>query len=583
MDFVDPAAVGRYVVLERLGAGAMGVVYLCQDPLLKRRVAVKITQKARSGSDLMVERFQREAEISAQLNHPNIILVFDVGEDPEVGPFLTMEFVDGCSLAKHLEDGRLEPATILDWLTQLGQALVAAERAGVVHRDIKPENILVSRSHQLKLTDFGLARDDSSNLTQTGTVMGTPTHTAPELLAGDRATPVTDRWAYTVMAFQMVTGGLPHPGDTLSAVLNHIAREQPALPEGTPAPLARVFYKALHKDPTRRYDSVLAFLTALADALGVKDKLVTKGLVLEGPPAQAPAPPRVVNPNETEVFQAPRPETTAAPARPRPTAAATRAVAPLTRPPDSLFKGNAADKTMVPTAPSALTAQVIPADSIPSRTPAPQRPAPSAPPRAPAAQPARQAQPSRISSSQGIPLGTNVALKNKNTTTWQPTLTPASSGRSGYVIMAAAAAVAAAAYVFFPRTLEIQTTPPAAQVRLDGQDLGPTPCKGTLTFGSHMLEIRREGYDTVVREIKAADSPLVLTLQAATSWLDVLTIPAGASVAIGGRTVGTSPLKGVPVPDTVVPLVVSLRGYKRWEGTVGPGVRPPSPIQLQRD
>jgi hypothetical protein len=176
-----------------------------------------------------------------------------------------------------------------------------------------------------------------------------------------------------------------------------------------------------------------------------------------------------------------------------------------------------------------------------------------------------------------------VALKNKNTTQWKPTLTPARSGRSGYVMLAVGAAVAVAAYYFFPRTLEIETNPPAAQVRLDGKDLGPTPCKGTLTFGTHMLEVRREGYDTVVREIKAADSPLVLNLLAATTWVDILTVPSGAAVAIGGRPMGTSPLKGVPVPDTVVPLVVSLHGYKRWEGTVGPGVRPPSPIQLQKD
>ncbi|NTV75111.1 MAG: serine/threonine protein kinase, partial [Holophaga sp.] len=208
MDFVDPAAIGRYTVLERLGAGAMGVVYLAQDPLLKRRVAVKIVQKTRSDSETMIARFQRESEISAQLNHANIITVFDVGEDPEAGPFLTMEYVDGSSLSRILSERTLDPETALEWLTQLGQALVAAERAGVVHRDIKPENILVSRDSQLKLTDFGLARDDDSSLTHTGTMMGTPTHTAPELLGGDRATPATDRWAFSVMAFQMVLGTL---------------------------------------------------------------------------------------------------------------------------------------------------------------------------------------------------------------------------------------------------------------------------------------------------------------------------------------------------------------------------------------
>jgi len=524
MDFEDPAAIGRYTVLERLGAGAMGVVYLCQDPLLKRRVAVKIVQKARSDSEAMIARFQRESEISAQLNHPNIITVFDVGEDPVVGPFLTMEFVEGAALSRHLSEGRLDPATVLDWLTQLGLALAAAERAGVVHRDIKPENILVSGDSQLKLTDFGLARDDDSSLTHTGTMMGTPTHTAPELLGGDRATTATDRWAFAVMAFQMVLGRLPHPGETLSAVLHHISQEQPAIPEGTPAPLARVFLKALHKDPARRYESILAFLSALAEAMGMRDKLVTRGLAVDGgASASHPSSPKMQRPDETEAFALPAP-------KPRPAPAKTGAR--LTGPPKELLKGD------------------VPA-------------------------------PPRNSTPQGIALAAHATRSHPKG--WTPTLTPVRGARAVPAIWAAVAAAALAAFFLYPRPLAIQTQPPRATIRVDGKDLGRSPVQGTVSFGGHMLEVRLDGYDTVVREFRSGESPIDLTLQPATSWVDIVTEPAGAAVTLGGRTVGTTPCRGVPVPDKAIALVVNLRGYRRWEGVLGPGRRPPEAIRLQKD
>ncbi len=279
MSTPDPQTVGRYQVVNRLGAGAMGVVYLCQDPLLKRKVAVKTVKAGHGNSDAILARFQRESEISAQLNHPNIITVFDVGNDEAIGPYLTMELVDGCSLGALINDTPMDPRQAIQLLAQGAQALVAAEHGGVVHRDVKPENILVSKDGRLKLTDFGVARDESSTLTTTGVVMGTPTHTAPELLAGSIANPGTDRYAFGVMAYQMFTGGgLPHPGETISSVLTHIVNELPVIPEDMPPAAARTFLKALHKDPARRFDSLLQFLESLADSYGVRDALSTAGL-----------------------------------------------------------------------------------------------------------------------------------------------------------------------------------------------------------------------------------------------------------------------------------------------------------------
>lgn len=534
----DPQTIGRYRVLRRLGAGAMGAVYLCQDPLLKRNVAVKIVLRTRADSEAMMARFQRESEISAQLNHPHIITVFDVGMDDEVGPFLTMEYVDGGSLAGHLERALPDPATALDWLTQLGQALAAAERAGVVHRDIKPENMLVSSEGQLKLTDFGLARDDVSNLTTTGTMMGTPTHTAPELLGGARATAITDRWAFAVTAFQMVLGQLPHSGDTLSAVLHHIDREPPLIPEGTPAPLTRVFLKALHRDPARRYDSILAFLSALSEAMGMREHLVTRGLNVEPLPAGAAASsasaPALPVLGETENFPLPRAT--------NPPGAASRVAAPapvprLTKPPAELFAS-----APEPAATDAEAPMV-------ARTSAPRVPA------------------ARISSGR-IPIRRESAL---------------GSGWLGNAAGVAILLAALAGFYFWPRPVRVQTSPPGASVSLDGRNVGLSPYEGTVPFGTHQLVVSKQGYDTVSRAFSAGDGPVEIALVPFMAWVDVVTIPPGASVTLGDRVLGNSPRMGLPVPDQALPLVVHLNGYKRWQGTLGPGQRPPNPIVLTRD
>jgi serine/threonine protein kinase len=276
----EPQAIGRYQVIRLLGEGGMGAVYLCQDPLLKRQVAVKTVLAGRTDSADMLERFQRESEISARLNHPHIVTVFDVGDDPALGPFMTMEFVDGSSMASLIQAGPVPPATAVDLLSQTAQALGAAAKAGVIHRDIKPENMLVSREGILKLTDFGVAKEETStSLTTTGMLVGTPTHTAPELLSGDKASPATDRYAFAVTAFQLLNRGvLPHKGATIHALMSHIVNSEPDLPPDMPSPAARVFLKALHRDPQRRYSTAQAFLEDLADAYGVMAALPAQSL-----------------------------------------------------------------------------------------------------------------------------------------------------------------------------------------------------------------------------------------------------------------------------------------------------------------
>ena len=273
----DPANIGRYQVIHALGHGAMGTVYLAQDPLLKRKLAIKVVRDSGAERDTALQRFQREAEISARLNDPNIITIYDVGVDPEAGPFLAMEYVEGQSLATIIHEGSLDAEKALGLLMQCAKALVAAESAGIVHRDVKPENILVGQDGRLKLMDFGIARGGETRLTSAGMMVGTPAYSAPELLRGADASSATDRFAFAVTAFEMFSGGrLPHPGDSLASTLYHIVHEPPAIPEDMEPEMARVFEKALHRDPAQRFPDLRAFLAELALSFGANAGLVTE-------------------------------------------------------------------------------------------------------------------------------------------------------------------------------------------------------------------------------------------------------------------------------------------------------------------
>ncbi|MBS1767443.1 MAG: serine/threonine protein kinase [Acidobacteria bacterium] len=263
----DPVQIGRYRILRTLGQGAMGTVYLAEDPALKRSLAIKVV-RGPSGDAEVLERFRREAEISARLNHPNIITIFDVGEEPGQGPFLAMEFVDGEGLDALVKSGPIPPGEAMPLLLQAGQALEAIHQAGIIHRDVKPLNFRVAKDGRIKLMDFGIARGDGPRLTTTAAFLGTPAYAAPESLSGSgRPDASVDRWALAVTAFEMLTGQLPFAAESVNAALYRVAHEPPRFPEGMSDELQAVFNKALDKDPSHRHGSVRDFLRALADAL----------------------------------------------------------------------------------------------------------------------------------------------------------------------------------------------------------------------------------------------------------------------------------------------------------------------------
>lgn len=274
---LDPLNIGRYRILRPLGQGAMGVVYLAEDPLLKRNLAIKVVKAVGEARDLAMERFRREAEISAKLNHPNVVTIYDVGEEPELGPFLAMEYVEGASLSRLIKEKGLGIETSFTILVQAMRALRAAHRCAIVHRDVKPENILVGEEGRVKLMDFGIARTMASTITASGEFLGSPAYSAPELLKGGEPTPSSDRYAFAATAFELLTGRLPHPGPSVAAVITHVLHEPPAIPPDMSPELAAIFRRALAVDPDDRPQTLVEFLGSLIFAFpmppNVRDRI----------------------------------------------------------------------------------------------------------------------------------------------------------------------------------------------------------------------------------------------------------------------------------------------------------------------
>jgi Protein kinase domain len=253
---------GRYRIVAELGRGAMGAVHLAQDPLIEREVAIK-TLLPDLPAEVMGEvreRFLREARSAGRLNHPNIVTIFDVGEQDGVA-YIAMEVLEGRSLQQMLRDpGRLPLASIVGIAAQVADALDHAQRFGIVHRDVKPANIMVSAAGRAKLTDFGVAHVPSSSMTQTGAALGSPKYMSPEQVTGQALDPRSDIFSLGVVLYEMLARRTPfeQPGDTnVWALLHRIAgeRHRPVtdVDRELPAVFDRILERALAKSPAQRY------------------------------------------------------------------------------------------------------------------------------------------------------------------------------------------------------------------------------------------------------------------------------------------------------------------------------------------
>jgi eukaryotic-like serine/threonine-protein kinase len=289
---------GRYRVLQRIGSGGMADVWLAEDTHLQRRVALKVLHRRFAQDREFVERFRREAESAAGLQHPNIVSVYDRGEF-EGTYYIAMRYVEGPTL-KELIDRGLAPAEAVGLVRQMLEGARFAHRHGIVHRDFKPQNVIVDGEGQAVVTDFGIARAGVSEITQTGSVMGTPHYLSPEQAQGFEVTSVSDLYSIGVILYEALTGRVPFEGESAVAVAMKQVSQTPQRPSSinpqvSPALDAAVM-RALEKDPGERFQSADAFIAALDAAL----KEPGPG---GGTAAFAPLPPVAASPEEAQAAE----------------------------------------------------------------------------------------------------------------------------------------------------------------------------------------------------------------------------------------------------------------------------------------
>jgi len=296
-----PPRIGRYRVTGLLGRGAMGVVYRGHDAAIDRQVAIKtihrrLLQEEVEGEEWLA-RFRREVRAAGRCLHPNIVTVFEYGEEGG-SPYIVMEYVQGRELRDYLQDRQpLSLATAVAVIVQVLQALGHAHACGVVHRDIKPGNIILLADGHVKVTDFGIARLDTiSGLTQGGMVVGTPGYMAPEQFRGEEADRRADLYAAGVVLFELLTGVRPFSGrgasELMYQVLNEPPRRASVLNPRLPLELDAVLERALAKAPADRFQEASAFVAALEGLKLVEREVAADGSTLiRVKPVQAPEPP----------------------------------------------------------------------------------------------------------------------------------------------------------------------------------------------------------------------------------------------------------------------------------------------------
>jgi eukaryotic-like serine/threonine-protein kinase len=271
----DVEIAGRYRLEGRLGYGGMSTVHLALDLRLERQVAVKLLAEHLADEPTFVSRFQREAQAAARLVHPNIVQVFDSGQDERTGQyFIVMEYIEGASCAEILrDDGWVEVDEALAIIEQACEGLDYAHRHGVVHRDVKPGNLLRAREGEVKLADFGIAKaTEQSSITQVGSVLGTAAYLAPEQARGEDAGPSADLYALGVVAYQLISGRLPYEASSLTELALKQQQEEPpkldTLVAAVTPELADAAAISLALDPRDRFQTAREMGRAMTNGAG---------------------------------------------------------------------------------------------------------------------------------------------------------------------------------------------------------------------------------------------------------------------------------------------------------------------------
>jgi serine/threonine protein kinase len=517
---------GRYQIVKELGRGSMGVVYQAYDPQFDRSIALKVMRQDRVTSDAYVKRFLKEARAIGRLSHYHIVTAYDAGEDQGT-IFLAMEFVEGRPLNEVMQERKFTFDEIMRLGIQVAETLDYAQQKGVVHRDIKPSNIILQPGDVVKITDFGIAHieDVSATLqTQDGEVLGTPAYMSPEQVLGKSVDGRSDLFSLGIILYEMSTGERPfgRASKNIATVFNDIVHTEPTDPTATnpgmePA-LARVILKCLNKDPDQRYQTGKELADAIQNCLKEKD---TQTQVL---PPTPPEPPKEVKPRK-------------------------RGIPPmLLILPIILVVGLAAayfyraqimalfaSKTAVIQVQSnPQGADVYVDGEMKGKTP----------------------------SDLKLPFGTHsVRMSLSGYQDWEDQVQLDQPGQFPLKADLKPAAVTA--------SLSVSTTPPGAEVFLDGASKGKTPLLASLPLGKHHVKLTLPGYRAQEQDIELSEAreyPLQVALQAVPSLaqLKLSSTPPGAEVFIDGTSKGKTPTDlELPLGDHTVRM--SLPDYEGWE------------------
>jgi serine/threonine-protein kinase len=561
-----PQNIGRYQILGELGKGAMGIVYKALDPTIGRTVALKTMRLDVHGMDTeeMLKRFRNEARAAGVLNHPNIVTVYDAGE--QAGLFyMALELIEGNSLHALLVERRVLPVEqILDLSRQVCAGLDYAQSHGVIHRDIKPANIMITPDQTVKIMDFGIAKA-GGGLTSAGQVLGTPNYMSPEQVKGRTLDGRSDLFSWGVILYEMVTGEKPFTGQNVTTIIYKIVNENPIPPrelDVTIHPgLSAVVTKALAKSPDERYQTG-------ADL--VRDLQNYKSLGAESDVA-----PGAGEEDITSVLPAGSP---AAPAAARPASPpAARKAAPTTLPSRAPGKPARAgrQKLLLPVGAGVLVLLLLaiaglnwyrhrtaPPPAAQTQTQAAIQP--SAPPPSPAV----QATPAPGQDSAADTATPDAA--DAKPATGKPSRQPRSDANHAAVSPPATDATG---------DLQFVSTPDGASIQIDGRSssVWVTPFTVTgLAAGSHSISLAKAGYVPVTRTVDVVagqSTPVNLRLAAISHLIGVTSDPAGAAILVDGKDSGKVTPAQVSVSPGVHTLVVRKAGYKD-AATTTPRINP---------
>jgi serine/threonine-protein kinase len=603
-----PKTIGRYQIQGSLGMGAMGAVYKGFDPLIKRTLAIKTIRldipRQSEEYKTFLERFYQEARISGTLSHPNIVTLFDIGEDQGL-PFLALEFVEGETVESLLHRKvKFRPEKVIGLVSQMAAALDYAHSKGIIHRDIKPANLMLYEEDRIKVTDFGIAKLADSEMTKAGQLLGTPSYMSPEQAMGEKLDGRSDIFSLGVVAFEMLAGEQPFPGANVTAILYKLVHMDPIEPANLemngliPHKWHEVFGKCLAKKREERYQSAAEFVRDLEYCLGSWFTGIEALDTALAPSAAAPAGPGdpsiVVSMDEVTAAIAAPEIPPSPPQRPAQPAVPAEDDLPPTLPVSAGRPAQAAPLAEEDDLPPTLAVQrpamaAVPEEEEPPPTVAVPRPAPvqqektvvlpppkaaankpaSIPPFKPTGAPVRPLPP-RAASASRPPAPRSVPPQAHA----PQSVVPAAPARKGapigiligggaallllgivaaYLLTSGGSATGGAVEATGRGVIHVESQPAGATIVLNGRPRGKTPAAVEgLAAGRYEVVAELAGYEPAFKKLALQeDRPekVSLSLQASKDVMgeaDILSRPAGATVYIDAeeKPAGRTPLRG---------------------------------------